>query len=142
MSYAQVRKKLPFSSVVLRTLLVMFLVFATVNPSKYTLTTWVIASDAPLSVRLLVAFTIFAVWIAVLRIAWQGLRAFGFILVLLVLVILGLLEVQFGIIDQLSGVGLNLAILFTVVGLISLGIVGSYFVRGISGQSPVVKTPP
>ena len=142
MSYAQVRKKLPLTSFVLRILLVAALVFATVNPSKYTLTTWLLASSAPLSVRIFIAFALFAVWIAILRIAWQGLRAFGFSFLLITGIPLALLEVQFDFIRGLSAFSLSLLALCAVTAVISLGLVGSYLVRWLTGQSPVVKNPP
>lgn len=142
MSYAQVRRKLPLMSFVLRVLLVAALVFATVNPSGYTLTTWLLASSAPLSVRVFLAFALIAVWMAILRIAWQGLRAFGFSLVVIISVFFALLEVQFEIIRGLRGVSLSLLALFAVTAVTSLGLVGSYLVRWLTGQSPVVKNPP
>ncbi|MFZ9128855.1 MAG: DUF6524 family protein, partial [Pseudomonadales bacterium] len=114
MSYAQVRKKLPLTSFVLRIFLVAALVFATVNPSKYTLTTWLLASSAPMSVRIFLAFSLFAVWMAILRIAWQGLRAFGFSLVLIISVFFGLLEVQFELLRGLSEFSLSLLTLCAV----------------------------
>lgn len=142
MSYAQVRKSLPLKSFVLRILLVATLVFATVNPSKYTLTTWLLASSAPLSVRIFIAFALFAVWIVILRIAWQGLRAFGFSIVLCIGVLLVLLEIRFDFLRGLSGFSLSLVVLCLLTAVTSLGLVGSYLVRGLSGQSPVVKHPP
>lgn len=142
MSYAQVRKKLPLTSFVLRILLVAALVFATVNPTKYNLTTWLLASSAPVSVRMFLAFTLFAVWLAILRIAWQGLRAFGFSLVIIIAVFFALLDFQFEFLRGLSVFSLSLIALCAVTAVTSLGLVGSYLVRWLSGQSPVVKNPP
>lgn len=142
MSYAQVRKKLPLTSFVLRGLLVAFLVFATINPSKYTLTTWILASSAPLSIRLFIAFCMFAAWITLLRIAWQGLRAVGFFLVFFLMMILVLCELQFNILSGLSSFALSMVALALVTAFTTLGLVGSYLVRWITGQSPVVKNPP
>lgn len=142
MSYAQVRKKLPLTSFVLRILLVAALVFATVNPSQYNLTTWLLASSAPVSVRMFLAFTLFAVWLAILRIAWQGLRAFGFSLVIIIVVFFALLEFQFEFLRGMSVFSLSILVLCAVTAVTSLGLVGSYLVRWLSGQSPVVKNPP
>lgn len=142
MSYAQVRRKLPLSSLVLRLVLVAFIVFATINPSKYTVTTWILVSPAPLSVRLLVAFSLAAVWVFILRVAYQGLRSVGYFLVFLIFVCLGLLDYQFEFLSKLDGPAFTLAMLIVLIVVLTLGLIGSYLVRGFTGQSPVVKHPP
>lgn len=142
MSYAQARRKLPFASVAVRVLFVAFLVFSTVNPSNYTLTAWIVTSSSPLTVRLFVAFGLFAVWIATLRIAWQGLRALGFFIVICFGVALALVEYEFDFVSGLSRFTLSLFLLLLVTCLISIGLIGPFYVRWITGQSPVVKNPP
>jgi Family of unknown function (DUF6524) len=141
-SHAYVKRKLPFAGVVARFVFVTFWVFATFNPSYYSISTWLLSGFSLLSVRGFVAFSLMMSWVLLLRISLAGLRPIGRAYVGLAVVILALLEAQFGFLRLFSPYMLVLLgeLAFAVV--LTFGLVFSYLVRQASGQSAVIKRPP
>lgn len=141
-SHGQVRKVLPWLGVLWRYLLVCLLVFATYNPSYYTLTAWILTSGDPISARVLAAFVLGVAWFIVLRFSLQGLGNFGGFLVALALLIIALLEQKYRVLAALDGFMLTVALLMIFSAVVTTGLTLSYWIRQATGQSPVVKHPP
>ena len=141
-SHAQVRKALPWAGVLWRFVFVCLLVFATYNPSWYTLTAWILTSGDAVSARVLVAFVLAVLWLIVLRFSMQGLGNFGGFLVLLALVIIALLEQKYRVLTSLDAFMLTNALLVIFSAVVTTGLALSYWIRQSTGQSPVVKHPP
>jgi hypothetical protein len=142
MSYANVRKKLPWKSALVRFLAVCFLVFATFNPSLYSISTWIISDASLLTVKAFIGFALVLTWLIVLRIAIQGLQWLGLAYIGMAAVIGMLLEWQFPMFRYLP---LYSQVLMAELGIalaITFGLVFSYWVRQFAGQSAVVKHPP
>jgi hypothetical protein len=141
-SHASVRRNLPLASVAARFLLMAFLVFATFNPSYYSLSTWILSGSSPPSVKACVAFGLILTWLIVLRMVLSGLLLLGRIYVGMALLVLALLAAQYGVPRTFS---MRLLVLLAELGLsafLTFGLVFSYWVRQASGQSAVVKNPP
>ena len=141
-SYAVVRRKLPWWGLVSRFLVPCFLVFATYNPSYYSLTTWIISDVSNPSVRLFLGFSLFVCWIIVLRISFAGLDRLAWFFVMSFIIILALLELEFQLLGSLQSFTLILLLELLAAAVLAFGLVQSYWVRAVAGQSPVVKTPP
>lgn len=141
-SHGNVRRKLPLASVLARFLFVAFLVFATFNPSYYSILTWIVSSPSLLSIKALIAFALALCWLIVLRLSLAGLGWFGLAYVVGAFVILALLELQFEWLRLFSDYTLLLLVQLAVAIVLTFGLVFSYWVRQASGQSPVVKRPP
>lgn len=141
-SHANVRRNLPGSSVLARLLLMTFLVFATFNPSYYSITTWLLSDTSVPSIKALVAFALALTWLTVLRISLAGLGSLGLAYIGLSLVVLSLIEVQFGFLRFFSAYAVTLLIELGLSVALAFGLVLSYWVRQASGQSAVVKRPP
>jgi hypothetical protein len=142
MSYAVVRKTLPFWGVVGRFLLPCFLVFATYNPSYYSLTTLIISDVSNPAVRAFLAFSLGLGWLIILRISFAGLGRIGWFFILSFVTILILMEIELQIFRSLSSFSQILLLELLAAGILSFGLVQSYWVRGISGQSAIIKNPP
>lgn len=141
-SSAYVRRKLPLASVLARFLLVAFWVFATFNPSYYSLSTWLISDTSLPAVKIFVAFGLGLSWLILLRIAIAGLGRLGLAYIGLASLAFLLLDAQFGLLRFLSFYELVLMTEFGIAGILTFGLVLSYWVRQAAGQSPVVKRPP
>ena len=141
-SHAQVRRQLPFRGVAARYVLVCFLVFATYNPSNYSLFVWLLSGHAPTSVKMFAAASAAILWVVLLRIAFSGLRGFGFFALALLAIIVALLEWEYQLLANLSRFTLFFLLQLAVATAISFGLLLSYWVRQSAGQSPVVKHPP
>lgn len=141
-SYAVVRRKLPLWGLLGRFLLPCFLVFATYNPSYYSLTSWIISGVSSPSVRLFLGFSLVVTWIVILRISFAGLDRLAWYFVISFIIILALLEIEFHIFRSLQSFTLILLLELLAAAVLAFGLVQSYWVRAIAGQSPVVKTPP
>jgi hypothetical protein len=140
--YGTVRRKLPFASVLVRFLLAAFLVFATFNPSYYSISTWLISGTSVLSIRAFVGFALLLTWIIVLRISLAGLGWLGLAYVGVTFLIGALFEIQFEFIHLVPEYALILASELTFASILTFGLVFSYWIRQVSGQSPIVKMPP
>ena len=141
-SFAQVRRRLPWRGVLERCLVVCFLVFATYNPTNYSLSLWLISGTSAFSVRLMVACSLFVLWVVVLRVSFSGLRGYGVFMLACLALATGLLEWEFGFLSRRSPRALFFLSQLGVAAAISLGLVMSYWTRQFAGQSPVVKNPP
>ncbi len=141
-NHATIRRKLPLASVAARFLFTAFLVFATFNPSHYSIVTWIIGGSSSLSVKAFVAFALALLWLIVFRISLAGLGWLGLAYVGLAGLVLALLHAQFGVLHQVSGYALVLAVELAIAVVLTFGLVFSYWVRQASGQSAVVKNPP
>lgn len=142
MSYANVRKKLPVQSAVVRFLAVSFLVFATFNPSFYSITTWIISDASLLTIKAFIGFTLVLTWLAVLRIAIHGLQWIGVAYLGMAIVVGALLELQFEVLQYFSTYAKILLVELAFALAVTFGLVISYWVRQFAGQSAVVKNPP
>lgn len=142
MSYGKARLYLPWRGVLWRFVLVSFVVLATWNPSHYTLTAWLLTSPVAPSLRLLVAFALALVWLVLLRFAYHGIGRFGLYLLLSAATIVALVSSQYRLLDGLGGFVLALLALGAVAVALTFGLVKAFWLRAITGQSPVVKTPP
>jgi hypothetical protein len=141
-SHASVRRNLPLASVSARFLLVAFLVFATFNPSYYSISTWMLSGFSLLSIKAFLAFGLGVSWLILLRIALAGLGGLGAAYIALACLVLALLEVRFELMRSFSTYALLLMAELALTVVITFGLVFSYWVRQASGQSAVVKTPP
>lgn len=141
-SHAYVRRRLPLASVLARFLLVSFWVFATFNPSYYSISTWLLSDFSLLSVKGFVAFSLMMSWLLLLRISLAGLRQIGRVYVGLTVAIALLFEAQFGFLRLFSAYMLMLLGELALAVTLTFGLVFSYWVRQASGQSAVVKRPP
>ena len=141
-SHAYVRRRLPLASVLARFLIVSFGVFATFNPSYYSISTWLLSDFSLPSVKGFVAFSLMMSWLLLLRISLAGLRQIGRAYVGLAIVIMLLFEAQFGFLRLFSAYMLTLLGELALAVLLTFGLVFSYWVRQASGQSAVVKRPP
>jgi hypothetical protein len=141
-SHAYVRRKLPLASVLARFLLVAFWVFATFNPSLYSLSTWLLSDYSLSSVKIFVAFSLALCWLIVLRIALAGLGGLGLAYVGLAFLSFALLEAQFGLLRFFSTYALVLIGELVIALILTFGLVLSYWIRQAAGQSAVVKRPP
>ncbi len=140
-NHASVRKKLPLASVAARFLLVAFFVFATLNPSYYSLSTWMLSGFSLLSAKAFIAFGLALSWLILLRMSVEGLGRLGLAYVGFAFLALLLFEVQFGLLRLLSTYTLLLLAELALAIILTLGLVFSYWVRQASGQSAVVKIP-
>ncbi len=141
-NHASVRRKLPLASILARFLLVAFLVFATFNPSYYSILTWLLSDFSHPSVKALIAFGLALTWLIVLRISFAGLGRLGWTYVGLAILVLTLLEAQFALLRPFSTYLLVVMSELALAVVLTFGLVLSYWVRQASGQSAVVKTPP
>lgn len=141
-SYAQVRRTLSWTSVLARFLLVSYLVFATYNPSNYSLLTWILSGVSNWSVRLFLLFSLGLAWLIILRLSFQGLGRLGAFFIACALFLLFLTEARFGFLADLPRFQLLIVVELLVAVFITFGLVLSYWVRQASGQSPIVKHPP
>lgn len=141
-SYANVRKKLPITSSLVRFLAVSFLVFATFNPSYYSIATWIISDASFISIKAVIGFGLVLTWVIVLRMAIHGLQWIGVIYIGMAIVIGALLELQFGMHQHLSIYAKILLAELAFALTVTFGLVISYWVRQFAGQSAVVKNPP
>ncbi len=141
-SHAVVRRKLPWWGVAGRFLLACFLVFATYNPSYYSLATLIVSDVSNPSARLFLGFCLLLAWIIILRVSLAGLDRLAWYAVLSFIVILGLLEIEFQLFRTLNSFTAILLLELLVAGILAFGLIQSYWVRSIAGQSPVVKHPP
>ena len=141
-SYAVVRRKLPWWGLVSRFLVPCFLVFATYNPSYYSLTTWIMSDVSNPSVRLFLGFSLLVCWIIILRVSLAGLDRLAWYFVMSFVIIVVFLELEFRVLANLQSFTLILLLELLAATVLAFGLVQSYWVRAIAGQSPVVKTPP
>ncbi len=141
-SYAQVRLKIPLWGIVARFLLVALLTFGVYNPSSFTITAWLVTSDANTAVRTLIAISIVIIWLVVLRVSLAGLGRFGAFLVACLLVIFGIVELNMRLLSSMSPFVLIVLGQLFFCAVITFGLVLSYFIRQLTGQSQVVKIPP
>jgi hypothetical protein len=141
-SHASVRRNLPLASVTARFLLMAFLVFATFNPSYYSISTWIFSEPSLLSVKLVAGFGLILTWLIMLRIVIGGLGSIGLVYLGLALAVLALLGAQFGLPRGLSTQALLVMAELGLAIALTFGLVFSYWVRQASGQSAVVKNPP
>jgi hypothetical protein len=141
-SHALVRRHLPLASVAARFLLVAFLVFATVNPSHYSILTWILSDSPFLNAKAVIAFGLALSWLILLRISLAGLGWLGFAYVALAFVVLALVEMQFELLHLFSPFALVIMAQFALAIVLTFGLVFSYWVRQASGQSAIVKRPP
>jgi len=141
-SHAQVRRNLPLASVAARFLLVALLVFATVNPSHYSILTWIMSASAFLSLKAVIAFGLALAWLILLRISLAGLGWLGLAYVGMAFLALALLEAQFKLLRLFSSFTLLIMAELALAIVLTFGLVFSYWVRQASGQSPIVKRPP
>lgn len=141
-SHAYVRRRLPLASVLARFLFVAFWVFATFNPSYYSISTWLLSNFSIASVKGFTAFSLMLSWVLLLRISLAGLMQIGRVYVGLAVVVMLLFEAQFGFLHSFSAYMLVLLgeLAFAIV--LTFGLVFPYWVRQASGQSAVVKRPP
>jgi hypothetical protein len=140
--HASVRRNLPLASVAARFLFVAFVVFATFNPTYYSISTWMLSGFSFLSIKAFLCFGLGLAWLILLRISLAGLGGLGAGYIALASLMLALFEVQFGVSRSLSTWALVLMAELGLTVVITFGLVFSYWVRQASGQSPVVKTPP
>jgi|GEM_PF-2332365 len=141
-SYGAVRRKLPLWGAVGRFMLPCFLIFGTYNPSNYSLTTLIVNDVTNLPTRVFLGFSLFLAWIVVLRIAYAGLDWTAWFAVVSFIIIMGLLELEFGLIHELDVFTKILLLEMLIANMLGFGLVVSYWTREITGQSPVVKHPP
>jgi hypothetical protein len=141
-SHGNVRRILPWPGVLARCLLMVSLVFATFNPSYYSISTWLLSDSSMPSVKALVAFGLALTWLIVLRISLAGLGWLGLVYIGLSLLILALIEARFGFLRFLSTFGATLFVELGLAVALAFGLVFPYWVRQASGQSAVVKRPP
>jgi len=141
-NYGLVRRNLPLASVAARFLLVAFLVFATVNPSHYSILTWIVSGSAILTAKAVIAFGLALAWLILLRISLAGLGWLGLAYVGLAFLVLALLEAQFKLLHLFSSFTLVIMAELALAIVLTFGLVFSYWVRQASGQSAIVKTPP
>jgi hypothetical protein len=141
-SHASVRRNLPLASVAARFLLMAFLVFATFNPSYYSISTWIFSEPSLLSIKLVAGFGLILTWLIVLRIVIGGLGSIGLVYLGLALAVLALLGAQFGLPRGFSTQALLVMAELGLAIALTFGLVFSYWVRQASGQSAVVKNPP
>jgi hypothetical protein len=141
-SHASVRRNLPLASVAARFLLMAFLVFATFNPSYYSISTWIFSEPSLLSIKLVAGFGLILTWLIVLRIVIGGLGSIGLVYLGLALAVLAVLGAQFGLPRGLSTQALLVMAELGLAIALTFGLVFSYWVRQASGQSAVVKNPP
>ena len=140
-NHASVRKKLPLASVAARFLLVAFFVFATLNPSYYSLLTWIFSGFSLLSAKAFIAFGLALSWLILVRMSVEGLGWLGIAYVGFAFLVLALLEVQFGWLSLFSTYPLLVLAELALAVILTLGLVFSYWVRQASGQSAVVRIP-
>ena len=140
-NHASVRRKLPLASVAARFLLVAFFVFATLNPSYYSILTWLISDFSLVSAKAFIAFGLALSWLILLRMSIEGLGWLGLAYVGFAFLALVLLEVQFGWLHLFSTYTLLVMAEFALAIILTFGLVFSYWVRQASGQSAVVKIP-
>jgi|EndMetStandDraft_4_1072995.scaffolds.fasta_scaffold167869_2 hypothetical protein len=141
-SHAYVRRKLPLAGVLARFLLVSLLIFATFNPSYYSILTWIAGSSSPISIKAFVMFTLALSWMIILRFSLAGLGRLGLLYVAATGLALFLLEMRFGFLPSVSAYTLTILIELALAVIVTFGLVFSYWVRQASGQSAVVKRPP
>lgn len=142
MSYANVRKKLPIASAAIRFFGVSFLVFATFNPSYYSITTWIIGDTSLPTMKAFVGFVLALTWLTVLRISIQGLQRIGLAYIGMAIAIGALLESQFHILRHMPPYSLFLLAELGFALAITFGLVFAFWMRQFAGQSSVVKNPP
>jgi hypothetical protein len=141
-SYANVRKKLPITSSLVRFLVVSFLVFATFNPSYYSIATWIISDASFISIKAVIGFGLVLTWVIVLRMSIHGLQWIGVTYIGMAIVTGALLELQFGVLQYFSSYAKILLAELAFALTVTFGLVISYWVRQFAGQSAVVKNPP
>ena len=142
MSYAVVRRNLPWWGVAARYMLSCFLTFATYNPSLYSLTTFVASDIFSPSVRIFIGFALLLSWVVILRISFAGLDRMAWFAVFCFILSLCLLEIEFHIFRGLDSFSAILLLELLIAAVLAFGLVQSYWVRRLAGQSPVVKFPP
>ena len=138
-SHAYVRRTLPLAGVAGRFLLVAFFVFATFNPSYYSISTWILSGFSLLSSKAFIAFGLALCWLILLQTSLNGLGWLGLAYVALASLVLALFEVQFGCLRLFSNFALVLMAELALAIILTFGLVFSYWVRQASGQSAVVK---
>lgn len=138
-SHAYVRRTLPLAGVAARFLFVAFFIFATFNPSYYSISTWMLSGFSLLSSKAFIAFGLTLCWLILLRTSLAGLGWLGLAYVGLAFLVLALFEVQFGWLRLLSNYTLVLMAELSLAIILTFGLVFSYWVRQASGQSAVVK---
>jgi len=137
-NHASVRRNLPLASVAARFLLVAFLVFATFNPSHYSILAWALSGSALLSAKAVIIFGLAMSWLILLRISLAGLGRLGAAYVGAAFLVLLLIEAQFGVLRFFSSYALVLMAEFALASVLTFGLVFSYWVRQASGQSAIV----
>jgi hypothetical protein len=140
-NHASVRRKLPLASVAARFLLVAFFVFATLNPSYYSILTWLISDFSLVSAKAFIAFGLALSWLILLRMSIEGLGWLGLAYVGFAFLVMVLLEMQFGWLHLFSTYTLLVMAELAFAIILTFGLVFSYWVRQASGQSAVVKIP-
>lgn len=140
-NHASVRRKLPLASVAVRFLLVAFLVFATLNPSYYSIVTWMLSGFSLLSAKAFIGFGLALAWLILIRMSVEGMGWLGIAYVGFAILVLALLDVQFGWVGWFSTYTLLLLAELVLSTILTFGLVFSYWVRQASGQSAVVKIP-
>src|SRR5882672_1947861 len=126
------------SSLLVRLLISLLVVFATYNPTVYSVCHWVVADGAgPLSLKLLAALSLAMIFYAIIRIVFSAFRLSGLIVAALVIV-LGFAEMS------LLGkppdswrvyvVLAQYAVLLAIVIIMSVGVSWSALIERLTGQ--------
>ncbi len=135
-------KKLYLTGVKHRFFLIFLFLFLIDNPTRISIVEFCRASDTPATLRITVALVTCAVLIVLLRHTWTAMRLLGHATVaLLVLALASLLwYLQEWII--LSETTRYFAKLTVITVVLTFGQVLPFYVRQLSGISPVLKYPP
>ena len=135
-------KKLHLSGINHRFFLIFLFLFLIDNPTRISIIEFLRASDAPATLQMTVAIVTCTVLIVLLRHTWTAMRLLGnFTVVLLVLALASLLwYLQKWII--LSEITRYFAKLLVITVVLTFGQVLPFYVRQLSGISPVLKYPP
>jgi len=141
-SYAQVRLRLPWRGVLWRFVVVCYLVFATYNPSHYSLTLWAVSGASQIGLRTFVLFCLALAWLIVLRLSLQGLGRLGAFYVASAFFVLYLIGNRLDLDLSVSPFLLIVMAELLFAAVITFGLVFSYWVRQACRQSPIVKHPP
>ena len=136
------RKNLPVLSVFGRFLLATFLVFATYNPSGYSVLTWALSAPIGVWTRFFTLICLGIAWVILVRLATQGLGRFGGFLLFMAVVAASIIEFRFQFLGKMTPTVIMIIFELFVALTLTFGLVYPYFMRQITGQSAVVKTPP
>jgi hypothetical protein len=136
------KRKFSFSALIARLLVSLLLVFATYNPSGYSIFHWLVAEDvAPASLKLLALIVLAMLYYAIFRVIFAAFRWSGLIAASLVSIGLSFLAVPFFLPETSDSWSASIILLATqyvvptsLALVMAFGVSWSHIVQRLTGQ--------